>query len=102
MGISPKAKNALLGIDRYTSSDFITGNNGGANLVRGSFGDIYGLNVFSSTNITGSNSAGHDNFILQQDAIALGLRQKPKVHEFDDISNLSHTTAISVIYGVIE
>lgn len=100
MGISPKAKNGLLGIDRYTSSDFITG--GGADLVRGSFGTIYDLNVFTSTNITGSNSAGHDNFILQQDAIALGLRQKPKVHEFDDISNLSHTTAISVIYGVIE
>ena len=55
-----------------------------------------------STNVKGANSTGHDNTIHQRDAIALGLRMQPKVHEFDDISNLSHTTAISVIYGVVE
>lgn len=99
-GVSPAAKNGILGVDRYMSSDFNGGT--GASLPKGSYGTIYNLNTFTSTNVAGSNSAGHDNTIHQQDAIALALRQKPKTHQFDDISNLSHTTAISVIYGVIE
>src|SRR6185312_5992136 len=98
--MSPKAKNGILGIDRYASSDFNRG--GGTNLVKGSVGEIYSPSAFTSTNITGSNSAGHDNAIYQRDAIALGLRQRPKTHVFDDISNLSTTVPISVIYGVIE
>lgn len=101
LGISPATKATMLGIDRYASSDFI-GGNGGVNIVRGEFGTVYGYRVFVSTNINGSNSAGHDNTMHQRDAMALALRQQPKVHEFDDISNLSHTTAISVIYGVVE
>ena len=99
-GMSPATKATMLGIDRYTSSDFVTG--GGANIVRGEFGTIYGYRTFVSTNVNGTNAAGHDNTFHQRDALALALRQQPKVHEFDDISNLSHTTAISVIYGVVE
>ena len=99
-GMSPAMKNAMLGIDRYMSSDFNSG--GGTSLPKGSFGQIYNLNAFQSTNVTGSNAAGHDNTILQQDAIALGMRMRPHTREFDDISNLSHTTAISTIYGSVE
>jgi hypothetical protein len=99
-GMSPAAKNTSLGIDRYASSDFNRG--GMANLVRGSFGEIYNLNVFTSTNIEGSNAAGHDNVICQSDAMALGMRMAPKTHRFDDIQNLSEQVAISCIFGVIE
>ena len=99
-GMSPATKNSMLGIDRYASSDFNRG--GGANIVRGMFGEIYGLSTFQSTNIEGSNAAGHDNTIHQRDAIALGMRMAPKTRRFDDIQNLSEQVAISVIFGVIE
>lgn len=99
-GMSPASKNAMLGIDRYVSSDFNRGQ--GGNIIRGEFGEIYGLRTFVSTNIEGSNAVGHDNAIYQRDAIALGMRMSPKTHRFDDISNLSETYAISVIFGAVE
>ena len=98
--MSPACKNSMLGIDRYASSDFNRG--GGANIVRGSFGDIYGLTAWQSTNVEGTNAAGHDNGIYQSDAIALGMRMQPRTHKFDDIQNLSRQVAVSAIYGVIE
>lgn len=98
--MSPANKNSMLGIDRYASSDFNRG--GGANIVRGEFGEIYGLRTWVSTNVEGTNAAGHDNGIYQRDAIALGMRMSPRTRRFDDIQNLSEQVAISVIYGVIE
>ena len=100
LAVSPAAKNTMLGIDRYASSDF---NRGGiVNIVRGEFGEVYGLRPFVSTNVEGSNAAGHDNAVYQRDAIALGMRMQPRTRVFDDIQNLSTQVAISVIYGVVE
>jgi hypothetical protein len=99
-GMSPANKSAMLGIDRYASSDFNRG--GGANIVKGAFGDIYNLTSWVSTNIEGSNAVGHDNDIHQRDAIALAMRMSPKTRRFDDIQNLSEQVAISVIFGTVE
>lgn len=98
--MSPATTNAMLAIDRYASSDFNKG--GGVNIVRGTFGEIYGLKAVRSTNVEGSNAAGHDNGIFQKDALAMAMRMKPKVRKFDDILNLSEQHAISAIWGVIE
>lgn len=99
-GMSPATKSGLLGVDRYNSSDFAKG--GGGNIVRGSFGDIYGFTTFSSTNVEGSNAAGHDNGMWQRDALALGMRREPRTRMEDDIDNLSKKVAVSAIWGVIE
>ena len=99
-GMSPAMKSDMLGIDRYASSDFNRG--GAANIVRGTFGTIYDMTTWVSTNIEGTNAAGHDNDIHQRDAIALAMRMSPRTRRFDDIQNLSEQVAISVIYGVIE
>ena len=98
--MSPACKNSMLGIDRYASSDFNRG--GGANIVRGEFGTIYGLKTWESTNVEGTNAAGHDNGIYQRDAFALAMRMSPRTRRFDDIQNLSEQVAISVIFGAIE
>ena len=98
--LSPATKNSMLSIDRYASSDFNRG--GGANIVRGEFGDIYGLRTWGSTNVEGTNAAGHDNGIYHRDAFALGMRMQPRTRVFDDIQNLSTQVAISAIWGVIE
>src|SRR3990172_3379642 len=74
--MSPASKNSMLGIERYTSSDFNRG--GGANIIKGSVGEIYNLKVFNSTQVEGSNAAGHDNGIYHQDSFALGMRMQPK------------------------
>ena len=100
MGVSPAAKMTLLGIERYVSSDF---NRGGAgNILTGGFGSVYDLTLFESTNIEGTNAAGHDNGIWQADAIAMGMRMKPRSRNYDDILNLSTQHSISAIWGVVE
>ena len=99
--MSPATKMGLMGVDRYASADFNRG--GGANIVKGSFGPgIYGLNTWQSTNVEGTNAAGHDNGIYQRDAIALGMRMQPRTRVFDDIQNRSTQVAVSAIWGVIE
>lgn len=98
--MAPACKNSMLGIDRYASSDFNRG--GGANIVRGEFGTIYGMRTWESTNVEGSNAAGHDNGIYQRDAFALAMRMSPRTRNFDDIQNLSTQVAVSVIFGAVE
>lgn len=98
--MAPATKNSMLSIDRYASSDFNRG--GGANIVKGEFGDIYGLRSWVSTNVEGSNAAGHDNGGYHRDAFALGMRMQPRTRTFDDINNLSTQVAVSAIWGVIE
>jgi hypothetical protein len=98
--MSPATENSMLGIDRYASSDFNRG--GGANIITGEFGKIYGLRTWTSTNVEGTNAAGHDNGIYQRDFMALGMRMSPRTRVFDDIANLSTQVAISVIFGVVE
>jgi hypothetical protein len=98
--MSPASQNTMLSIDRYASSDFNRG--GGADIIKGSFGEIYGVRSFVSTNIEGTNAAGHDNGIWQRDAIALELRMKPKTRNFDDILNQSTQFSVAAIWGVVE
>lgn len=47
--VPPSQRNALMGIDRFTETQFV-GEAGGANTIRnGKIGDIYGVEVFVST-----------------------------------------------------
>lgn len=97
--MAPASKNSMLAIDRYASSDFNKG--GGANIVRGEFGEIYGLRSWVSTNIDGTNAAGHDNAIYHRDFFALGMRREARVRKEDDIDNLSTKVAVAAIWGTI-
>ncbi len=44
--LPPSARNAIMGIDRYTSSDFV----GGQTVVNGKIGNLYGVDIFISSN----------------------------------------------------
>jgi hypothetical protein len=96
--MSPATKNSMLGIDRYVSSDF----GAAGSIIKGEFGTIYGAKTIVSTNVEGTNAAGHDNSFHHQDAFALGMRMSPKTRRHDDIDNLSQQISISVIFGAVE
>ncbi len=98
--MAPATKNSMTGIDRYASTDFAAA--GGTNIVTGAFGSIYGLTTWESTNVEGTNAAGHDNGIYHRDFFAMGMRRMPRVRVFDDIDNLSRKFSVSSIWGVIE
>ncbi len=98
--MSPATKNSMTGIDRYASTDFASA--GGANIVTGAFGRIYGLTTWESTNVEGTNAAGHDNGVYHRDFFAMGMRRMPRVRVEDDIDNLSRKFSVASIWGVIE
>ena len=74
--ICPSAVNAIRGITRYNSVDFV--NNKGT--VNGQIGNIYGVPVFVSTNVPvietaaqngGSSAVSRGNLLIQEDAYVL-------------------------------
>ena len=61
--LPPAARNTIMGIDRYTSSDFVGGNT----VVNGKIGNLYGVDVYISNNCPadGANKIG---MLLHKDA----------------------------------
>ena len=69
--IPPSLRNAIMGIDRYVSSDFVSG----APVQNGKIGNLYGIDVFVSTNCTTSEAAA-DNTANTNDLKAALLLHK--------------------------
>jgi len=69
--IPPSLRNAIMGIDRYVSSDFVSG----APVQNGKIGNLYGIDVFVSTNCAVSEAAA-DNTANTNDLKAALLLHK--------------------------
>ena len=73
--IPPSLRNAIMGIDRYVSSDFV----GGQVVQNGKIGNLYGIDVYVSSNCpvietAADNSAGGDikaAMLIHQDTLTL-------------------------------
>ena len=73
--IPPSLRNAIMGIDRYVSSDFV----GGQVVQNGKIGNLYGIDVFVTSNcpiieFAANNSAGGDvkaAMLIHQDTMIL-------------------------------
>ena len=73
--IHPSLRNAIMGIDRYVSSDFV----GGKVVQNGKIGNLYGIDVFVTSNCpvietAAANSAGGDvkaAMLIHQDTMIL-------------------------------
>ena len=55
--IPPALRNAIMGIDRYVSSDFVSG----APVQNGKIGNLYGIDVYVSTNCATSEAAADNS-----------------------------------------
>jgi N4-gp56 family major capsid protein len=103
--IPPSLRNAIMGIDRYVSSDFVSGQP----VQNGKIGNIYGIDVYVSTNCAISEAAA-DNLantgdvraalLLHKDAFVMaeqmGVRSQTQYkQEF-----LSNLYTADQIYGV--
>jgi len=68
--IPPSIRNAIMGITRYVSSDFVNGR--GVN--NGQIGQLYGVDVYVTSNaptVTGSTTSGRVATIMHKDAFVL-------------------------------
>jgi hypothetical protein len=65
--IPPAARNHIMGIDRYVSSDFVNGRG----VVNGKIGELYGVDVYVSTNLTANTSGEKPCLLFHTDALVI-------------------------------
>ena len=65
--IPPAARNHIMGIDRYVSSDFVNGRG----VVNGKIGELYGVDVYVSTNLPANNSGEKPCLLFHTDALVI-------------------------------
>jgi len=69
--IPPSLRNAIMGEDRYTSSDFVDGRG----VQNGLIGTLYGIDVFVSTNVATPESGVRAAQLLHKDTYVLAEQQ---------------------------
>lgn len=98
--VSPAQKAGFMKLDRFTHDDY-----GGLNkrvnkaAKEGLLGTWIGIPVYYSTNVNGSNAAGHDNLLIQKEAIALVVQMTPRTTTFDDPDYLAKKVVLEQIRG---
>ena len=65
--IPPAARNHIMGVDRYVSSDFVNGRG----VVNGKIGELYGVDVFVSTNLPANNAGEKPCLLFHTDALVI-------------------------------
>ena len=84
--IPPSVRNTIMGIDRYVSSDFV--NNG--QVTNGQIGQLYGIDVFVSTNCPVVETAA-DNSASAVDSLGALLFQKDAIVMAEQLGVRSQT-----------
>jgi N4-gp56 family major capsid protein len=71
--VPPSVRNQIMGITRYTSSDFVNGQT----VVNGQIGNLYGVDVYVSNNCptTEATAAGKGAMFFHKDAMVLAEQQ---------------------------
>lgn len=72
-------------------------------IIRGRFGEIFGVQIFFSTNVTTTGSpSGNHNLVFHREAFALAMQRDIRVQAQYDIDALADKVVGDVLYGVRE
>lgn len=98
--VKPVIKNAILGIDKFTRADSVAYGKGESPIVRGNFGEIYGVMTHVTPEVykTGNNTS---NMMFHRDAFALAVQKNIKMEQFARTS-FTQRMGASELYGVKE
>jgi hypothetical protein len=98
---APIGEANLLKMDSFIHRDYegVHGGLGKKGLNRAYMGTILGDPVYKSTNVEGSNAAGHDNAYFHRDAIGLVVQLKATTHMQFDINYLANKVVVEQIHG---
>lgn len=101
--ISPAAQAGLMELDTFIHKDYqrIQGENSNA-VDRAYLGAWMDIPFYKSTNVEGSNAAGHDNTLFQKEALACVVQMKPTTHTFFDIDYFAFKAAVEQLFGTAE
>ena len=102
---SPAAETGLLKLDRFIHSDYsnVAGSNSGeTGLQEAYMGSFYRMPIYISTNVAGTNAAGHNNVLLQTEAFAMVMQLAPTTHHMFDIDFIVDKVVMEEIFGTKE
>ena len=102
--VPPSLRNSIMGIDRYMSSDFVDGRG----VKNGQIGNLYGIDVFVSSNCpiietAAQNSAGGDvkaALLVHQDAMVMAEQQGIRSQTQYNQEFLGTLYTADTLYGV--
>lgn len=96
-------KAAFLAVDEFVRYD-ANGIGGQQNpIIRGQFGELYGVRIFFSTNVTTTGSpAGDHNLLFHKEAFVLAMQKDIRIQSQYDIDALATKVVGDVLYGVKE
>ena len=101
--VSAAEKNGLTGLDHFVHGDYSKINaDVNANTKSHALGTWRGVTFFWSTNVEGTNAAGHDNGIWHREALALVMQMEPTTHAFFDIDSFTFKVAVEQLSGTKE
>ena len=100
--IPPVSKNTLLGLARFTEQAFV-GEVGMANSIRnGRLGNIYGVEVFVSTQCPTATGAARIGVLMHKSALGLVMQQDIRVQTQYKAEYLADLLVADTLYGVGE
>ena len=101
--ISPAQKAGFMKLDQFVHGDYGKLNaQASAQMKADNIGTWMGLPVLCSTNVEGSNAAGHDCTVFQKQAVALVIQMTPRTEHFYDIDVDADKVASFELYGTKE
>jgi len=93
--IPPAARNQIMGIDRYVSSDFVNGKG----VVNGKIGELYGINVFVSTNLPDNGSGEKPCLLFHTDALVIAEQMAVRTQTQYKQEFLADLMTADTLYG---
>ncbi|MFA5092027.1 MAG: P22 phage major capsid protein family protein [Candidatus Paceibacterota bacterium] len=99
--IRPSCKKAMLKIEPFIRASYIGPNGVALPSVTGKFGQIYGCDVFITTQIPVAATVAH-NLCFHKEAFALAVQLSPRIQAQYEQKMLATLITVDVLYGVAE
>ena len=93
--IPPAARNHIMGIDRYVSSDFVNGRG----VVNGKVGELYGVDVYVSTNLPDNGEGEKPCLLFHTDALVIGEQMSVRTQTQYKQEYLADLMTADTLYG---
>jgi hypothetical protein len=94
--VPPSLRNAIMGIDRYTSTDFVNGKG----VETGKIGNLYGVDVYVSTNAPTLESGVRGAQLIHKDTNVLAEQQAVRSQTQYKQEFLGTLYTADTLYGV--
>jgi len=94
--IPPSLRNAIMGVDRYVSTDFVNGKG----VENGKIGTLYGIDIMVSTNVATPESGARAAQLIHKDTYILAEQQGIRSQTQYKQEFLANLYTADTLYGV--